>query len=140
MTSPKPAFRASSSISDGVKKLMNGVPLVRAPCSASRSPGRIAGSDSSIGSTKVIASMNPAARHATCRKAEAFASLLRYRLTPAEATTDTFRTLVALVCAGLLDLGKIEVCSFAMEELPQATDQAGRMRGLDCTVVRLASG
>lgn len=53
---------------------------------------------------------------------------------------DTFRTLVALVRAGLLDLGKVNIRSFAMAELPQAMDQAARMRGLDCTVVRLASG
>jgi alcohol dehydrogenase len=49
-----------------------------------------------------------------------------------------FRTLVALVRAGLLDLGKVNIRSFPMHELPQAMDQAARMRGLDCTLVRLA--
>ena len=49
-----------------------------------------------------------------------------------------FRTLVALVRSGQLDLGKVNIRSFAMQDLPQAMDQAARMRGLDCTVVRLA--
>jgi alcohol dehydrogenase len=49
-----------------------------------------------------------------------------------------FRTLVALVRAGLLDLDKVNITSFPMQDLPQAMDQAAQMRGLDCTVVRLA--
>jgi len=49
-----------------------------------------------------------------------------------------FRTLVALVRAGLLDLDKINVHSFPMQDLPQAMDHAAQMRGLDCTIVTLA--
>jgi hypothetical protein len=43
-----------------------------------------------------------------------------------------------LVRSGQLDLSKVNIRSFAMQDLPQAMDQAARMRGLDCTVVRLA--
>jgi len=49
-----------------------------------------------------------------------------------------FRTLVSLVRSGLLDLDRVDIRSFAMEALPQAMDQAAKMRGLDCTIVRLS--
>ncbi len=50
-----------------------------------------------------------------------------------------FRTLVALVRAGLLDLDNVSIRQFPMRDLQQAMDQAARMRGLDCTVVRMAN-
>jgi threonine dehydrogenase-like Zn-dependent dehydrogenase len=49
-----------------------------------------------------------------------------------------FRTLVSLVRSGLLDLDKVHIRAFPMEELPRAMDIAAQMRGLDCTVVRLS--
>jgi alcohol dehydrogenase len=49
-----------------------------------------------------------------------------------------FRTLVSLVRSGLLDLDKVHIRAFPMEELPRAMDHAAQMRGLDCTVVRLS--
>lgn len=49
-----------------------------------------------------------------------------------------FRTLVALVRSGLLDLDLVRVNSFAFGELPEAMEQAAKMRGLDCTVVKVA--
>ncbi len=48
------------------------------------------------------------------------------------------RTLVSLVRSGLLDLAKVNVRSFPMQDLPQAMEHAAKARGLDCTVVRLA--
>jgi alcohol dehydrogenase len=49
-----------------------------------------------------------------------------------------FRTLVSLVRGGLLDLDKVNIRAFPMQDLPQAMDQAAKMRGLDCTVLRLS--
>jgi alcohol dehydrogenase len=48
-----------------------------------------------------------------------------------------FRTLVSLVRSGLLDLDKVDIRAFAMRDLPEAMDQAAKMRGLDCTVLCL---
>ena len=50
-----------------------------------------------------------------------------------------FRTLAALVRSGLLDLGLVRISSFALGELREAMAQAAKMRGLDCTVVKVAS-
>ncbi|HUB91444.1 MAG TPA: zinc-binding alcohol dehydrogenase family protein [Dyella sp.] len=47
------------------------------------------------------------------------------------------RRLIRLVRAGLLDLEAVRLQQYALEELPQAMDAAARMRGLDCTVVKL---
>ena len=82
-----PASRASASISAGVKKLMKGVPLARAPFAASSSPGRTSGSASSSGSRNVVASVEPDASAATWRSIARVASLVRYMLTPLQATT-----------------------------------------------------
>ena len=71
----------------GVKKLMNGVPLARAPFSAMLIPGRSAASASSSGSRKVIANVEPGASAATSRSIAVIASRVRYMLTPVEATT-----------------------------------------------------
>lgn len=49
-----------------------------------------------------------------------------------------FRTLASLTRARLLDLDKVNVRTFPMGELPQAMDHAAKMRGLDCTIVRLS--
>lgn len=51
-----------------------------------------------------------------------------------------FRTLAALVRAGQLDLGLVRVSSFGLRELPEAMERAARMRGLDCTVIRMGGG
>lgn len=46
--------------------------------------------------------------------------------------------LAARVRSGLLDLGVVRVSSFARGELPAAMQQAARMRGLDCTALKIA--
>ena len=51
-----------------------------------------------------------------------------------------YPTLLALVRAGLLDLGAVRPKSFALAELPAAMAAAAGMRGLDCTVVVTAAG
>jgi alcohol dehydrogenase len=48
--------------------------------------------------------------------------------------------LVALLRAGLLDLGPVRIASFALADLPQAIEAAATMRGLACTVVRMNEG
>ena len=48
------------------------------------------------------------------------------------------QTLAALVRSGQLDLDLVRISSFAFADLPAAMERAARMRGLDCTVVRLA--
>lgn len=50
-----------------------------------------------------------------------------------------FKTLVALVRSGLLDLDLVRVTSFSLKELPAAMKRAATMRGLDCTVVRISN-
>ena len=50
----------------------------------------------------------------------------------------TIQTLAALVRSGLLDLGLVRVSSFALGELPEAMQQAAKMRSLDCTVLKVA--
>ena len=49
-----------------------------------------------------------------------------------------FGTLAALVRSGQLDLGLVRVSSFTFADLPEAMEQAAKMRGLDCTVVKVA--
>jgi alcohol dehydrogenase len=43
--------------------------------------------------------------------------------------------LAGLAAEGLLDLGKINVGRFTLDELPQAIDAAASMQGLDLTAV-----
>ena len=50
---------------------------------------------------------------------------------------EDYRRLVKLVRAGQLDLGKVNVQSFPLADIPTAMKAAGKMRGLDCTVVTL---
>src|SRR5438552_2308305 len=85
-TSSKPASRASVSISAGRKKLMKGVPDAAAPFRAGSAIWRSSGSMSSTGGMKVIASMEPGASAAIWRSVAAVASLVRYTLTPVDAT------------------------------------------------------
>ena len=66
---------------------MNGVPEPRAPRVLASSPARSASSMSSAGSRNVIASVEPGASAASCRSVAAVASLVRYMLTPVDATT-----------------------------------------------------
>ena len=66
---------------------MNGVPEARAPLALRSSPGRSASSTSSAGSRNVIASVEPGASAASWRSVAAVASLVRYMLTPVDATT-----------------------------------------------------
>jgi len=47
--------------------------------------------------------------------------------------------LAAMIAAGTLDLGKIELKTFALADLGDAMDAAARMRGLDLTAVTMAS-
>ncbi len=51
----------------------------------------------------------------------------------------TYEQLLALVRAGLLDLGAVRARTFAMDTLPAAIDHAATMRGLDCTLVTMTS-
>ena len=83
----KPASRASDSISSGMKQLMNGVPFAAAPAIARSMPGRTSGSAISTGSENDMTSVDPAASAATWRNVAATASLVRYMLTPVEATS-----------------------------------------------------
>jgi hypothetical protein len=76
-----------ASISAGMKKLMKGVPLARAPLAANSRPGRTSGSAHSSGSRNVMASVEPGASAATWRSMDVIASCERYMLTPLEATT-----------------------------------------------------
>ena len=78
---------ASSSMSEGAKKLRKGVPDARAPFSAIWSPGRSPSSRSSSGNRNVMASVEPGANEAIWLNVAAFASFVRYMLTPVEATT-----------------------------------------------------
>lgn len=48
-----------------------------------------------------------------------------------------FQAVTALVRSGLLDLGLVRVSSFAFSELPEAMQQAAKMRSLDCTVLKI---
>ena len=66
---------------------MKGVPFARAPAAARSIPGRTSGSAISIGSMNDMASVEPGASAATCRSVAAIASLVRYMLTPVDATT-----------------------------------------------------
>ena len=50
---------------------------------------------------------------------------------------EAMRVLAGLVRAGQLDLGAVRVTSFPIGELEPAMDAAARVRGLDCTVMRL---
>lgn len=50
---------------------------------------------------------------------------------------DAFKSLAALIRAGLLDPGLVRLSVFPMAELPAAIDRAATMRGLDCTVLTL---
>lgn len=45
--------------------------------------------------------------------------------------------LAAMIAAGTLDLGSINLKTFALADLDQAMDAAAGMRGLDCTVVTI---
>ncbi len=83
----EPALRANASISGGLKKLMKGVPLTRAPFSAASTSGRSSGSASSSGNKNVMASMEPGENIATWRSVAVIAFLVRYEVTPVEATT-----------------------------------------------------
>ena len=51
-----------------------------------------------------------------------------------------YRTLVALVRAGRLDLDAVRPRTFALEDLPAAMAAAASMRGLDATIVRPVAG
>jgi alcohol dehydrogenase len=50
---------------------------------------------------------------------------------------DILARLAGLIAAGLLDLGKIRVRNFPLQELEQAMDAAASMRGLDMTVLKM---
>src|SRR5262245_10657199 len=66
---------------------MNGVPVARAPGAAPSHAGRTPGSARAIGSMNDMASVEPEASAATWDNVAVIASLVRYMLTPVEATT-----------------------------------------------------
>src|SRR5467141_368444 len=99
---------------------MKGVPLARAPFSASSSPGRTSGSASSSGKRKVMASVDPGANAATWRSVAAIASLVRYILTPVEATTAGCQPLPPVVARLEVDRNEPQPLRDAETELDQA--------------------
>ena len=51
-----------------------------------------------------------------------------------------FQTLAALVRSSQLDRGLVRVSTCGLRELPEAMEQAAKMRGLDCAVVTMGAG
>jgi alcohol dehydrogenase len=51
----------------------------------------------------------------------------------------TFKVLVSLLRAGLLDLDVVKLHSFALPDLQQAIVAAANMKGLECTIVKAAA-
>ena len=66
---------------------MKGVSFARAPAIARSIPGRTSGSTSSIGSMNDMVSVEPGASDATWPSVAAIAFMVRYMLTPVDATT-----------------------------------------------------
>lgn len=54
-----------------------------------------------------------------------------WRLYPKDAPT----RLLAMIASGLLDLGSVNLRTFALSELPATMDAAANMRALDATVL-----
>ena len=79
-------------------------------------------------------------RYSVCLPAPAASAIAVHpHLVANETTDEPAQVLIGLTGIsadrGLLDLNAVRISGFALRELPTAIDRAGKMRGLDCTVV-----